>query len=278
MVKSTGRIIRFGKGRGLTSRERVKMPAYQRADSGKQIETIAKGIRELGMPVGCGIVIRRKNSDAYWLADGRQRFGATGLVPGAVFEAVEYRCDTIEEECSVFEAANSTRKIEPSLIVGISNKPLAKWIRGNADLKPYITFGTQGESIKASSLCAGIWAVRTGIGNSSNGAPSSIHVLLDSGSAFLLEDRPRIEAFVRLVIEVREAGGLGSSAFLRALGSVARDRWEGGVTRVPRNVVVALAAVRVQDARLRLVFQLHSAIDGAWPRTMDQAWPKGKTA
>lgn len=213
-------------------------PSYQRGQT-SMVTQIVRALQAGGAVLDPTTLCQRKGSDNLWIIDGFQRVCAFQQLR-VPFQAMLHESDSAEAEHAFFIAMNSRRAVSANILVKAWTGPSASMMRKANEsfehpLSERINF-TQSSNdarIAASSLVTGMKSV---LGVASGGGRVEVSLSRIDLAMSKRLNVARIEHYLRLIGRICPKGAL-PALVLRAVGEVARERWEDD-TQMPAPKVI----------------------------------------
>ena len=211
--------------------------AYQRGET-QMVNQIVRAIQAGGKILDPVTLCVRKGDERMWVVDGHQRVCAFQQTK-TPFKAMLHKSSSAEAEHQFFIALNAKRSVTANVIVKAWTGPSGEALRRANEsmehpLYERVNFGPSGNNnkINASSLTVGMQCI---VGSKSGGRIDVVLSKVDMGMSKSFV-RARVEHYLRLVGMISPQG-CTPALVLRALGDVARERWERDIEMPNRKVI-----------------------------------------
>lgn len=218
-------------------------PFYQRGET-LMINKIGRALDAGGLVLDPATLCKRKDTgDTLWIVDGHQRICAF-IERKMPFSAIVHESEGKEAEADFFVALNSKNNVSPNVLVKASNTRTAKMIMSACEslehpLNQRINFEQFGNDRRyEASLLARSLAMALGV-HTSMPTPDLLS-RLDAEVTRNPTQKVRAEQYLRLIghISVQDDGFKHlPHLVLRAIGAVARKRWERSVKMPNKGVI-----------------------------------------
>lgn len=228
-------------------------PLYQRGET-KMVGQIVRALQAGGKVIDPVTLCKRKGGETLWIVDGHQRTCAFQDL-GLPFQAMLHDSDGVEAEKSLFIALNSRRALSANVIVKAWTGPIGTMLRKATESAEHPLYGrvnfTQASSdskIAAASLVRGMLS---SIGVDRTGGRVEVNLSRLDMAISKPTNKAKVEQFLRVVGRACPQG-IMPALVLRALGSVAHERWEDDIV-IPSNKIVERLRTKQWAAEVVLV-------------------------